>query len=36
MFALEVADDLRLELLDRPHADELFALVDNNRRHLAA
>ena len=35
MLGREIDDDLELRLLARHHADELFALFDANREHLA-
>jgi len=34
MFALRLADDIVLDLLEERDADELYALVDANREHL--
>lgn len=34
MFSLKLSDELELRLLEERHAEELFALVDRNRRHL--
>jgi ribosomal-protein-serine acetyltransferase len=34
MFTLKISDELELRLLEERHAEELFALVDQNRQHL--
>ncbi|MGD6844263.1 GNAT family N-acetyltransferase [Bacillus infantis] len=34
MFTLKVDNDIRLQLFQLHHADELYALVDGNRKHL--
>jgi len=34
MFSLQVSDHVSLQLIERYHAEELFALVDANRAHL--
>jgi ribosomal-protein-serine acetyltransferase len=34
MFSLKLSDELELRLLEERHTDELFALVDQNRKHL--
>jgi ribosomal-protein-serine acetyltransferase len=34
MFILKISDELELRLLEERHAEELFALVDQNRQHL--
>ncbi|WP_410503172.1 GNAT family protein [Exiguobacterium acetylicum] len=34
MFALHVSEKISLRLIERHHAEELFALVDANREHL--
>jgi len=34
MFRLQVSDQVSLQLIERYHAEELFALVDANRNHL--
>jgi ribosomal-protein-serine acetyltransferase len=35
MFNFKIDDDIELRLLEERHADELFALTDRNREHLA-
>jgi len=34
MFSIKIRDDLELGLLEQRHAEELFALVDQNREYL--
>jgi hypothetical protein len=34
MFSIKISDDLELGLLEQRHAEELFALVDQNREYL--
>ena len=34
MFRLKIDDDLELQLLEERHAEELFALTDENRDYL--
>ena len=34
MFRYEIGDDAELRMLEDRHAEELFALVDRNRKHL--
>ena len=34
MFRYEIGDDAELRMLENRHAEELFALVDRNRKHL--
>lgn len=34
MFSFQVDDELKIELIQQQHKEELFRLIDTNREHL--